>query len=154
MTATTALETLTEARDLVNRGWCQHVFAEDGEGEEVVLGCEDICKLCLTGALFTALGASQQEYHSPEADIRAKGRHALLERAVKRIGVAINNLPDVTVNHPEMDEPWSTWKEDLAFGHANWHDLSTWNDFDETDKDQVLAVLDAAIAYERKEQTA
>lgn len=103
------------ARELIDRGWCQGVDAQDGRGLQVDPWSPRARSWSLLGALVGAEG----------------------------VGIAVGRLPVTELG-----------RAIVALGEvANTHSLQAWNDDSTRTKTEVLAVLDAALAALRADET-
>ena len=51
----TTIEHLTKARELVSKGWCKGVYAQDANGRQVPYGGDAGVRFCMSGALHVVM---------------------------------------------------------------------------------------------------
>lgn len=57
----TIVESLQEARKLIERGWCQNAFAKDKYGEPVAVRSKSACAWCAAGAIAYVCQSSHRQ---------------------------------------------------------------------------------------------
>ncbi len=130
---------LVLARDLIAAGWIQGDVAKKPEYGGSLVSCDPLdegaTKFCTIGALARAWKVDGFGY--PDT-----------ERPDDLLLGFVNKSPDPIDDPFRENEMEEKVEDDLGF--SPYHDIPDWNDNDDIEQKEVLAVFDKAIAFARE----
>lgn len=84
MTPEETIKLLKQARNILERGWCQRSFAQTADGEQTYFTNPNATKFCISGALRKAIHRESNNNNPLETPLELHELHKIVKKCIPK----------------------------------------------------------------------